>query len=248
MKTSNKILTTAFLLLLTFAICIMFFVRMNGETVSTETRFGKQRTINYKIEKLNEIDVAVGNVRLYQRKGKTKVEVSCGENLMETLDVSFDKEKLQVRMKDGFQGRAGEVEIIIYTNKLRHISLHNEAQLFGEGTLNFDTLNLTLQNNADAKITLQSQMVNTFIKGNSKLQMEGTAKFLNANVNNSGNVEAINLISKTVIANVSDAGKLRTSVEENLTANLSNAGKIYYQGEPEIQQNGVIDSAELIKL
>ncbi|MFK8007899.1 MAG: DUF2807 domain-containing protein [Saprospiraceae bacterium] len=248
MKTSNKILTGTYLVILLITIITMAFVR-NGTTEREPLKsVGENTTKNVNFKYLRALDIAVGKITLIQQKGPTRLEINCAENIRQHLVEEFEDNEFYLGMDQGENGDL-DIEVIVYTETIEAITISGNARLENNSTFKTNEINLTTKQSGSIQMSIEAGLVNTFTFGESKIQLKGTAQNLNAVINNTGNVSALDLETDAVVANVGDAGKMEITVVSSLIANLSNAGKLRYKGDPTtLQKNGVIDSAELIKL
>jgi hypothetical protein len=247
MKTSNKILTGAYLVIFLIIIITMAFVRSGTHTIEPLKSIGEKRTQKIPLENLRALDIAVGKVILIQKEGIAQLEIRCAENVRQHLVQRFEKDELYLGMKPG-EIEDLDIEIKIYAKDIESITISENAFLVSN-TFKTNEINLTTKGSGFIHMFIEADLINTFTFDRSKIYLRGTTQNLNAVVNNAGRVEALNLETDAVHAKIGDTGKMDITVISSLTANLSNAGKLSYKGKPtNLQKNGVIDSAELIKL
>ena len=248
MKTSNKILTGTYLLILLITIVTMAFVK-NGTSVKEPLKSIGEKTIQKTpLENLRALDIAVGKVTLVQQEGPAQLVIKCAENVHQHLIQEFEDNELYLGMEVGENGDL-DIEILVYAPDIESITISENARLVSSILFKTNEINLTTRQSGSIRMSIEAELINTFTFGGSNIHLQGTAQNLNAVVNNAGRVDALDLETDAVVANVGDAGKMKTTVISSLTANLSNAGKLSYKGEPtNLQKSGVTDAAELIKL
>ncbi|MFK7770593.1 MAG: head GIN domain-containing protein [Saprospiraceae bacterium] len=248
MKTSNKILTGAYLVILLITIITMAFVRNGTSEKEPLKSIGEKTTKNVNFKYLRALNIAVGKVTLIQQEGPAHLEINCAENVRQHLVEKFEDDEFYLGMKHGENGDL-DIAVIVYVPNIEAITISENARLVSNRIFKTNEINLTTKQSGSILMFIEAEMVNTFTFGGSNIYLSGTTKNLNAVVNNAGRVDALDLATDAVVANVGDAGKMNVTVISSLTANLSNAGKLSYKGEPtNIQKHGVVDAAELIKL
>lgn len=249
MKTSNKILTGFFLALFLIAVSTMAFVRANTTAQDPIEAMGERttRTENISFKKLKMLDISVGNVTLVQ--GEPKIEITCAENIHEFLRKSYDHSNglYQIGLKSGNFNRLN-VEIKISANDLKSITLSHSTNLFAEREMSFKEIDLFIHNSSQLELPISAEVINLKSTDGTRINLKGKVNKLNATVNNSGRVEALDLVSKNTIADVSDGGRLTITTEEELSVTLSNAGVLEYLGNPEIKRQRISDGGRLNKL
>lgn len=248
MKTSNKILVSTYLAIILIMIVTMAFVRRGTSAEDPIEAIGDITSVNVNFKQLRALDIAVGQVTLIQKNGSPQIEIKCAENIREHLVQEFEDNEFYLGMDRGKNGDLG-IKVIVYIEDIETISLSENARLICPDTFRTETITLKTNQSGSIQMPIQANQINAFTLGGSRIELDGSAKNLNAVVNNSGRIEAIDLNTDTVVANIGDAGKMEIAVNSSLTANLSSAGKLYYKGDPaDLQKSGVIDSAALIKL
>ncbi len=248
MKTSNKILTGAYLVIFLITIITMAFVRNGTSEKEPLKSIGEKTTKNVNFKYLRALDIAVGKVTLIQQEGPAHLEINCAENVRQHLVQKFEDNEFYLGMEPGENGDL-DIEVIAYVPNIEAITISENARLVSSVNFKTNEINLTTKQSGSIQMSIEADLINTFTFGGSNIYLKGTAQNLNAVINNAGRVDALDLETDAVVANVGDAGKMNITVISSLTANLSNAGKLSYKGEPtNLQKNGVIDSAELIKL
>ena len=248
MKTSNKILTGAYLVIFLVTIITMAFIRYGTSEKKPLKSIGEKTIQKTPLENLRALDIAVGKVTLIQQEGPAQLVIKCTENVRQHLVQEFEDNELHLGTEEDKNGDL-DIEILVYAPDIESITISKNARLVSSILFKTNEINLTTSQSGSIRMSIEAGLVNTFSFGGSKIHLRGTAQNLNAVVNNAGRVEALDLETDAVVANVGDAGKMNVTVISSLIANLSNAGKLSYKGEPtNLQKNGVVDAAELIKL
>lgn len=248
MKTSNKILVGTYLVIFLTTIITMAFVKNGTSEVEPLQSIGERtnKTVNFKY--LRAIDIAVGNVTLIQQEGPAHIEINCAENIRQHLVQEFEDDEFYLGMDQGENDNL-DIEVIVYVPNIEAITISGNARLVNSVNFKTNEIKLTTTGRGSIRMSIEAELINTFTYGASAINLKGTAQHLNAVVNNAGKVEALDLVTDAVVANVGNAGRMEISVISSLTANLSSAGKLSYKGEPtNLQESGVTNSAKLIKL
>lgn len=246
MKTSNKILTTTFLVMLFCVISTMAYVASNTvkmETISAEGPISKR---HYDIKDLHTLNISTGKVTLHQ--GEPYVEVKCADNIHEHLITEVENGKLNFKIRNGQYENLGNIEIIISTKNIETISLWSSSSLSAEVPFQTDEINIFAHNSTSINLPLEANIINVNTRDGAEINLSGKGNIMNANTRNSGNIDASNLEVNVVNADISDGSKLITTVKENLVVNVSNSGEILYKGDPEVKINSQANEGKVTKL
>lgn len=246
MKTSNKILTTTFLVLLMGVISTMAYVASNttiGKTISAEGKISKRY---HDIKDLHTLNIRNGQITLHQ--GEPYVEIKCADNIHQYLETEVKDGALYFELLDGAYDDIGTIDVTISTKDIKNINLTGISSLSAKQVFKTEIINISAEHNTSINLPLEANIVNVSSADGGEITLSGQAKVMNATVYNSGNINASSLDANVVNATASDGSKLITTVKEKLVIDVSNSGEVLYKGEPEITINKQTDSGKITKL
>jgi hypothetical protein len=243
MKTSNKILIGAYLVIFLSTIITMAFVRSGLSEKVPLDPIGLATTKDYNLPYLNTLDVSVGQVQILP--GDPKVEITCAKNIREKLEVGFDKGKFYIHTKNNVKDQL-VFDVIVYTHDLNQIYLYNEASIIKNGTpFHTDSLRIETFNKSKIQMNLEVDLLQVKATNESKVNLKGNTNFLKIETYNAGRIESEKLVAKEVEAYARNAGFINIHASEKLSVNISSAGQINYLGHPQIIKNSISSAGSL---
>ena len=246
MKISNKILTTTFFGLLFFSFSLLAYVRMNTTEGHTITREGPTTTKTISMKYFKSIEASTGRLTLVE--GEPKVTVTCAENIHEYINTKSNDGNLSIGIVPGSYENIGFIDIEVSARDLSSIKLYSDVQLRSDKSFKVDELTILAAHGSSIELTVEANTINATSKDSGKMTLRGSSNLLNAYAKNSGNLHASELVANEVVATVSDAGQLLTSVEKIMEVFISNAGQVMYKGNPEIKTKAISEAGQLTKL
>lgn len=244
MKTSNKILTGTYLVILLITITTMAFVR-NGTTEREPLKsIGESTTESVNFKYLRALDIAVGNVTLIQQEGPSHIEIKCAENIRQHLVQEFEDNEFYLGIDGDGDDDLG-IEVIVYIDDIQSITISGRANLTSNATFKTDSLLIKTYSASALEMDVESDFLKVNASNASRVNLSGTTNFLKVNAQNAGRVEAKNLIAKEVDAYAGNAGHMNIHASEKLSVDINNAGRINYLGHPQILKNSVNSGGSL---
>ncbi|GAB3997747.1 hypothetical protein GCM10028807_43560 [Spirosoma daeguense] len=189
--------------------------------------------------------------------GFTGVSVSSGIDLYLTqgnsekltLDVKgVDEDRVRSEVKNGVLklyierkgfsgwnlGRSNYVKAYLTFKQLTNLQASGGADVFGQGKLSFNDLNLDASGGADVKLDLKADELNVSASGGADAVIQGTARMLNANGSGGADLDARNLLTEVCNANSSGGSDVYVNASKELTMKASGGADIYYSGSAKI--------------
>jgi Putative auto-transporter adhesin, head GIN domain len=172
-------------------------------------------------------------IDVYLKKGEkesAKVEVTGIEpsDVLTELSGNF----LKVHMRDGRYSNRYTVKVYVTYVNLDRISSSSAANVFSEGTIKANAMEISASSAASVEISLEAESVTLDVSSAGDATLEGKSKSLIVEASSAGSVDAYNLDCENVNASVSSAGSLKVSVKDALDAQASSGGSIRYRGNP----------------
>jgi len=243
MKTSNKILSAFFSVIILCSIVTLTYIRMGTSERKPLEGIGEVKTITYNMPYLKTLDISAGEVQLLP--GNPKVEITCAENILEKIEAGFEKGKFYIHSKNNVKDQLA-FEVKIFTNDLNEIYLYNEASISNnDRPFKTDSLQIKTFNASQLSMNLEVDFLQLNAFNATMIDLNGSATFLEVEAQNAGRVDAKNLVAKEVNATAGNAGHIDTHAIEKLSVNINNAGRINYLGQPQITKNSISSGGHL---
>lgn len=138
---------------------------------------------------------------------------------------------LRIHMRDGrYRNRSAKVYVTYVS--LNKIHASSAANIFSEGAVKADNLDVSASSAASVEISIDAGSVVAEASSAGDVLLEGRAKTLEVDASSAGEVDAYALDTEIVRASVSSAGSAKVSASKELTARASSGGSIRYRGSP----------------
>lgn len=140
------------------------------------------------------------------------LKISAEENLLKYIRTEVRGNTLVIDSKKNISPRK-EIKIYVTTPYLNSIDCSGANTIYAKG-INTDQFEVDLS-------------------GAGSIDLEGTAKYVNAGISGAGHIDAKNLKAKKIYISVSGAASAKVYASEYLDASVSGVGSIDYYGNPE---------------
>lgn len=171
-------------------------------------------------------------VDVYLKKGdkeSVRVEVTGTDASNVLTEVSGGY--LRVHMRDGrYKNRS--VKVYVNYVSLSKIHASSAANIFSEGTIKADDLDISTSSAGSIEISIHANSVKVEASSAGDVVLEGKARELDVDVSSAGEVDAYSVNCEVVRASASSAGSVKISVSKELSGRASSGGSIRYRGSP----------------
>jgi hypothetical protein len=172
-------------------------------------------------------------VDVYLKKGdKESVKVETTGTSPSNVITEIAGSSLKIHMKDGNYRGKKDVKVYVTYVELDKISASSASNVFSEGPIKTNTMEVHASSAANIEINLDASDVEVHVSSAGDVILEGKARSLNAEASSAGEVDAYNLSVETAEANASSAGSIKLNVSQGLDAHASSGGSIRYRGNP----------------
>lgn len=239
MKKSVQLVVCAFLISFT---CNAQWNKIQGNgKVVTETR----NTADYDTINVGgsfDVNLVAGN--------EGKIIIKGEENLLSAIKVEVEGNALKIYVDKGISIRPGsgkKIEITVPFEKISALSLSGSGDIQTKNQIKSDTFSAKLSGSGNFNLNIDSNDLDLNLSGSGDVILQGSADKFTTKLAGSGNINASDLKSKNVDANVSGSGNSVVNCEANLTARVSGSGNIKYLGNPEKRDVKVSGSGNIRK-
>lgn len=131
-------------------------------------------------------------------------------------------------------GRNTSVKAYLTFRQLKNLQASGGADVFGQGRLSFNDLNLEASGGSDVKLDLQADDLNVSASGGADAILQGSARSLNAEGSGGADLDARKLIVETCNANSSGGSDVYINATRELRMKASGGSDIYYYGPAKV--------------
>lgn len=212
------------LLLGVFNSCIFLgpSIKGNGDVVEKERNVGE----------FDEIKVTTGmNVWITQGE-KTKVVVVADENLHDVILTEVSGKTLKVYTDSRIKW-AKEKKVLITVNNLDKISSSAGSNVYSDGILNFEDLDVSSSSGSNVILDVYSKDLSVSASSGSNANFKGNVYKLELDASSGANLKAGGLEASFCDVEVSSGANVHITVLKEINANASSGGNVIYYGNPE---------------
>ena len=131
-------------------------------------------------------------------------------------------------------GRSNYVKAYVTFKQLTNLEASGGADVFGQGTLSFNDLNVDASGGSDVKLTLKANKLNVEASGGADAILQGSARTLNANGAGGSDLDARKLTVEVCRANSSGGSDVYVNASQELSMQASGGSDIYYYGSAKV--------------
>lgn len=131
-------------------------------------------------------------------------------------------------------GRSNYVKAYVTFRQLTSLQASGGADVFGQGNMTFNDLNVDASGGSDVKLTLKANKVNVEASGGADAILQGSARTLNANGSGGSDLDARKLTVEVCRANSSGGSDVYVNASQELSMQASGGSDIYYYGSAKV--------------
>ena len=192
------------------------FIKGNGKITSLEKEISNFSSIL--AESVVSVNVVIAN--------ENKCEVTADENILEFIELKVKNDELRIGLKKNVSfTTSNPVVVNISTVSLKEVSLCGSAT-----------------------ISVSNILQNTFrasLKGSGEINLSGETNELLLNMTGSGDIDAEELISKSLLVNAKGSGYISANAKEEATVNLMGSGSVKVYGETLRKNKNIMGSGSV---
>ncbi|GAA3739528.1 head GIN domain-containing protein [Flavobacterium ginsengisoli] len=214
-------------------------IQGNGKVV-TETRSTRDYD-GIKVAGSFDVDLVSGK--------EGKITIKGEENLLAVIKVEVEDNSLKIYVEKGTQIRtsSGKIQVTVPFEKISELSLAGSGDIQSKDVIKNDKFSIKLSGSGNFTLPVDTNNLELNVSGSGNVRLKGTATNFSAKLSGSGDINAADLKSKVVEANVSGSGNSKVACDESLTARVSGSGNIRYVGNPEKKDTKVSGSGTISK-
>mgnify|MGYP005666488447 CR=1 FL=1 len=172
-----------------------------------------------------DVYVALGN--------STKVIVKTHEDIQGKIKTEVRNNTLEIEV-DGSIWQAKEMSVYVTMPDLERISTSGGSDVYSQGTLNLDLLEIYTSGGSDVKLEVNAQELRCKSSGGSDIYLRGTVDLLLAKASGGSDIKAKELTAKKCEVKTSGGSDAWVHVTEEIEMEASGASDIHYSGNPRV--------------
>lgn len=131
-------------------------------------------------------------------------------------------------------GRNTYVKAYVTFRQLKDLQASGGSDVFGQGTLSFNDLNLAASGGSDIKLAVKANELEVSAAGGADVTLDGSARTLNANGSGGSDLDARKLTVEICNANSSGGSDVHVHATRELSLKASGGSDIYYYGSAKV--------------
>ena len=131
-------------------------------------------------------------------------------------------------------GRNTSVKAYLTFKQLAKLQASGGADIFGQGTMSFNDLNVDASGGSDVKLALKADDLNVSASGGANATLQGSARTLNAQGSGGADLDARKLTTEVCKASSSGGSDVYVNATKELSMNASGGSDIYYYGSAKV--------------
>ncbi len=257
MKTSNKLLIIAFILILSGAFFVIYKVKTfiniytNEEVVYAKDLdlSGEVIEKTYQLQSFNNIRLD-GGIKANLFKGDKNEMILHGDStLIHYVEIEEHDGKLVVKLTS-VKGKNIKVYADIYSTSLEidDLNINAGASLNSEESIEVEDMDIDVNAGAHLNVILHCDKVNISCNAGAQAYLNGTTKDLSASANAGAFIKAKDLKAQKVNASANAGGHVTVYASEKIDASCVAGGNVSYAGNPEKVSKSTVAGGTLSKI
>lgn len=192
-----------------------------------------QETQTRSVGAFSGVKVAEG-IDVYLKKGdEESVRVEAGNTKAANVVTEVSGSYLKIYMRDGRFIRNPDVKVYVTYVSVDRLSASSAGNIYSDGVIKSSSMELNASSAATIEVELDvTDDISASASSAAEIELKGKSKRLRAEASSAGQIDADDLLAKSVEADASSAGSIKVSVENELVAHASSGGSIRFRGNP----------------
>jgi len=186
------------------------------------------------VTEFSEIEAGSAFELILTQGEPTQVTVETDDNFLEKIETSVDNNRLTIST-DGIKNPTA-MRIYITSPTLTLLELDGAARLDSKGEIQCTTLKIEASGAAKVNLDLNTEVLVSDASGAAKILLKGKSVSHQIDASGAANVDAMQLTSQTIKADISGAAKAKVYAISRLEADISGAGSLAYYDNDETKK------------
>lgn len=231
MKTSNKILTGLFTIVLLLGISFMFLLKANLIPYDANVHL---KNLTSKMGDIRGIK-SDGDfkIRVVQYDGDSEIQIKSKVSIVDYFDFKkLDDDILYLGIRDLTSG-SERADVVVKMKECKTFKLTESTDLqFANPLININDIHVELEDNATADISLEGDLVRLKISNNSSIRLTGKVKNIILEAKDNGRIDASALEADEAIVWVTDNADVNLKVKDKISGTVKDNAALEYKGTP----------------
>lgn len=245
MKTSNKILLTAFGIVFIVILIFLFYfksninsgIKGNGQILTEERQVPAFTKINIK----NRIIVK------YKQDSIHKLIIKTDSNLIKIVKTEVKDGTLNIYTSKGYSVK-NNILVEISSNKINFIDLSQGSEFTGLNKITGNTFTLKASSGSKVNVDINFASVKSKISSGCIIDLSGNAKNLELKSSSGSILKANSLLVDNCFITSSSGSICKINVSKGLSVNASSGSIVKYSGNPDMKEIDISHGAKLAKI
>ncbi|MBL0099195.1 MAG: DUF2807 domain-containing protein [Saprospiraceae bacterium] len=178
-----------------------------------------------------------GNVQVtLKRADQCKADYKVTKGTEDDLVLEVKNEVLTIKIKSKISGlwnqSSTKAQVTVYYRNLTDIDCSAGSGISSIEEIVTEKMDIDASSGASCQIKLKSNLLSVNTSSGSSVKITGYAQNASYDVSSGAKIEAGNMITEKVDANVSSGGSISLHASKSLKADASSGGSIKYKGNP----------------
>ena len=175
------------------------------------------------------------NANLKITQGPTqKVEVKIDDNLLDSLKTEVNRGELTIALV-GIITNITQIDIEIVMENIDNLTVNGAGNIELMNNAKTENLNLFINGSGTIKLRIDANFIFSKVFGSGIITLFGSTKNEEVEINGSGEVSALNLITDSLKATLGGSGICRVNVNNLIDLKINLGGELEYKGTPKIE-------------
>lgn len=176
-----------------------------------------------------------GAFKVYLSQGdQEKLVIEADDNEINDIVTEVNGSTLKIYTKSDWNSRYHDMTIWLTFKSLEDIEFSGAVEVTGEGTLNFNELDMNVSGAAEIEMAFKAEKFEAEFSGASEVDFSGNVKSGYLEMSGASDFDAQNLEFTDLNIDVSGASEAKVWVTGMLNIDASGASDIRYKGSPKI--------------
>lgn len=183
------------------------------------------------LDDFDEVYVTSGMNVYFEQGTEQKVKVVADKNLMEVIETQVVGGRLEVRSLANIWS-ASSKKVVITTNNIREIEGTAGSNIYTNGRLVVDNLDISASAGCNFHMDVEGQSVEASASSGANIYLSGLTRDFVARTSSGSNLKAEDLKAEMSDIKVSSGSNVWVTSLKELSAHASSGGNIFYFGNP----------------
>lgn len=197
------------------------------------------------VEPFNKIAVNTNAHVIINNSPSHMLKIKAQQNIHDVIVTRIDGKTLVITTKGIV---LSDEPIVIEASVINPeaFEMNGSGEIRSAQPLSNEVLDLEVNGSGLIDIEVQVNKLTASVSGSGVLKLRGNADDFKMQINGSGNVDALNLLSQSASATLNGSGEASLNVVTSLKSTINGSGKIIYKGSPDIK-NTINGSGSIVR-